>query len=297
MAKAPKRSRPFNWGNKRRRKVNRPSSSCGCSATPGSSKSTESSCGCGPPSVRTAVVVLGHRLNRDGSPTAILASRVEACVGLADGDDVACIVLSGGDAARVGKSEARAMKELYLAIRTGGEPPAAGGGAEPEMVPEVILEEGSASTVWNAIFCLPLLRYKGVGRVVLVTSDFHMPRAAMTFEAICPEMEVSRHPVPIPVPYPHDLHGVDKALSPLDRMRQEYDFCRDPKRLSNYLVGQARSVGLVPNQRARQCRDELEEIMNATHGNHDKTALIHVDYSKTADHDKDEEDTPVEVHV
>ena len=47
----------------------------------------------------------------------------------------------------------------------------------------MLLEEQSLTTYENALYSAPLLRERGIGRVLLVTSAFHMPRAVAVFEA------------------------------------------------------------------------------------------------------------------
>ena len=46
----------------------------------------------------------------------------------------------------------------------------------------IALESESWNTVQNATFCVPILRKAGVGHVILITSDFHMPRVRAIFE-------------------------------------------------------------------------------------------------------------------
>jgi len=79
------------------------------------------------------------------------------------------ILLAGGVDSRIGGiSEAASMR---LFIRDLGVPDAA-----------LILESGSANTRENAIRVVEMLKELQVGRVLLVTSALHMPRAKRQFE-------------------------------------------------------------------------------------------------------------------
>mmetsp|Transcript_29182 Transcript_29182/g.86647 ORF Transcript_29182/g.86647 Transcript_29182/m.86647 type:complete len:247 (-) Transcript_29182:63-803(-) len=120
----------------------------------------------------SAVVVLGQSLNPDRSPPETLIHRVKmACVAFQELPE-ARVVLTGGDPMQVGVTEAAVMDTL---LRRGC-----------QVSPALISQEDKArSTVQNALFSAEMLRDAGgVRRVTLVTSDFHMPRAAYTFEAV-----------------------------------------------------------------------------------------------------------------
>ena len=46
----------------------------------------------------------------------------------------------------------------------------------------VVIEDQAKNTVENALLCLPLLQQYNISHVVLVTSDYHMPRSRLLFE-------------------------------------------------------------------------------------------------------------------
>ena len=77
------------------------------------------------------------------------------------------LLLSGG-AGGNGRSEAQGMRVFAYAL-----------GVAPE---HILLEETSRNTAENARFSAELLRERGVGRVLLVTSAMHMARAKVFFE-------------------------------------------------------------------------------------------------------------------
>lgn len=48
----------------------------------------------------------------------------------------------------------------------------------------VIIEDKAQNSIENALNSLPVLQSKGVQHVVLVTSDYHMPRCRLLFELV-----------------------------------------------------------------------------------------------------------------
>jgi uncharacterized SAM-binding protein YcdF (DUF218 family) len=53
----------------------------------------------------------------------------------------------------------------------------------------IITETQSSDTHQHAIYVPPLLRQRGVKRVLLVTSAMHMPRSMLVFRKQCPDIE------------------------------------------------------------------------------------------------------------
>ena len=97
----------------------------------------------------TAVVVLGQSLNPDGSYPATLSARVRAAADIlsrlssSTPASSPLVILSGGNAAGVGMSEARCMLELLFP-----------GSLKP--TPEVLLEENSLTTCRHSASTLQL---------------------------------------------------------------------------------------------------------------------------------------------
>lgn len=87
------------------------------------------------------------------------------------------LVLVSGGALRDSPSEAVQMRDL---LRVMGVPPRA-----------VLLEEQSLDTYQNALFSAQLLHERGLRRILLVTSAFHMRRAAAVFRAQGLEVEAA----------------------------------------------------------------------------------------------------------
>lgn len=154
---------------------------------------------------RAAIVVLGQSLNPDGSPPSTLLSRVRTAAEEWRADPSALMVLSGGDPARTGISEAEIMLGLlreHIDVN----------------MSRCVLEAKSNTTVGNAVLCLPTLEKEGVRRVRLVSSEFHLPRARYLFEAVLvahgmTAMDVIGVPVTTPPPLPTDVGVNAKPLS------------------------------------------------------------------------------------
>jgi hypothetical protein len=167
------------------------------------------------------IVVLGQSLNPDGNPPPTLLSRIEtAATAWRESHTTSppTIILSGGDPANTGKSEAKIMEELLL-LR----------GVPQEFI---ILEEKSQNTIQNAHFCLPLLQNLGVDQIILVTSDFHLPRASYLFEAYFSfkQVQVDQMLMPAKTPPPRENDVGINAMPLVDRLHMEKRF------LLNYVV-------------------------------------------------------------
>ncbi len=155
------------------------------------------------------MVVLGCRVEGDGTPSAALARRIErAHVGFVVGQ-APRIVASGGRRWR-GLPEAEAIRRVLVA-----------GGVDPRAVS---LELRSNDTLENARFASALVRRSSGRRIAVVTCDWHMPRALACFRVYGFDAE----PWPAPSPPPPWGRRVRRRLHeavawPLQRLRAAGD--------------------------------------------------------------------------
>lgn len=109
-----------------------------------------------------AAIVFGAGLRRDGSPTAILRDRVETAVALYHSNRVAKLLLSG-DNRYIEYNEPLAMKTYALELGV------------PEE--DLVLDYAGRRTYDT---CVRAREIFGLEQALLVTQDFHLPRAIFT---------------------------------------------------------------------------------------------------------------------
>lgn len=114
-----------------------------------------------------AIVVLGAPLRGDGALSVVLEERVRAGVALWRAGVAPLVVLSGGRTRGAARAESEAMAEVALAL---GLPATA-----------LVVESESRSTYENAHRVAELLGARGLSRVLLVTTPFHLRRAVRWF--------------------------------------------------------------------------------------------------------------------
>ena len=126
-----------------------------------------------------AIVVLGGTLHipsgvHHSSGIIATSDRLLMALRLYHAGKAPVVIVSGGNNPLSGEvreqSEAQAMR---LLLEEWGIPDAA-----------IQVESGSINTRENAVFSHQLLVARGIGRIILVTSAFHMPRAAATFRKV-----------------------------------------------------------------------------------------------------------------
>lgn len=111
-------------------------------------------------SKRTVVIVLGNRLNDDGSITAIQEERLRLAMEIEEEFNPDYFILSGGPANPIpGVTEALAMYN-YLVEK----------GFNKE---KLVLEPNSYSTVENAKYSVPLAKQLGAERIIVCSSAYH----------------------------------------------------------------------------------------------------------------------------
>ncbi len=121
-----------------------------------------------------AIVVLGCRVARDGTPSIAMRRRVGYAVSLYREGRAPRIVMTGGQGEDEPLSEARAAAKL---AEDQGVPPEA-----------IVLEEESQSTEQNAEFARRAL---GQGEVLVVSDAYHVTRGARVFERYFDEVDAT----------------------------------------------------------------------------------------------------------
>jgi hypothetical protein len=156
------------------------------------------------------IVVLGQSLNpSNGTPPATLHSRIEAAARQWKLNSEIILILCGGDTARTGRSEALIMRDLLLPL-----------GVENS---SIILEDQSLNTLQNAYYSYPILQDLKAQEIILLSSEFHLPRAKYLFESFFLYMSSLGKPlvkiqsiVPAYTPPPHPTdEGINQL--PLER--------------------------------------------------------------------------------
>lgn len=110
---------------------------------------------------KTVLIVLGNRLNDDGSITKYQIERLEMALEIINKYNPVKVILSGGIANPVpNKSEAEAMEEYLL-----------NKGIEPSLL---IKEDKSHSTGENALYSVPIAKELGADTIIVCTSDYHL---------------------------------------------------------------------------------------------------------------------------
>ncbi|HTI35263.1 MAG TPA: YdcF family protein [Miltoncostaea sp.] len=108
------------------------------------------------------VAVLGFSARRSGDLHPVCAARVRLAGELATADDV--VLLSGWARAPGAASEAELMRRAWRGAAA-----------------RVLLDDGARHTAENAVHAARVAREFGAGEVLVVTSRWHAPRAALFF--------------------------------------------------------------------------------------------------------------------
>ena len=161
---------------------------------------------------RCVVTVLGLALQPGGLPSRQLNDRCTYAAKVAKEQD-ATIIPTGADPARVGVTEAKVMAGLLKEE-----------GVEAD---KIFLEEEALNTTGNAFHVLRMVeeervkRGEEVVRLVVVTSRYHMPRAAWLFRVIADvlqaKVELGQAPVPLGEGRDAEAEDVRRELSILSK--------------------------------------------------------------------------------
>lgn len=122
-----------------------------------------------PGSTQGVAVVLGQSLRPDGKPPQVLLDRALKAKDLLKEGKVSRIIVTGGDPAGVGRTEAFEMRKVLV-----------NAGIPQEVIIQESQAETTAENAWYALRWIP----KGTGHFYIVTSDFHMPRATYIFQEV-----------------------------------------------------------------------------------------------------------------
>ena len=127
--------------------------------------------------VNSVIAVLGLALEPNGEPSPELKQRCKWAADLLQESLDSVIIVTGGDPAKVGITEAKVMKMLLVSR-----------GVDEE---KIILEEQAFDTASNAYYTLSIgsrISSESTLRIKLVTSGFHMQRSAWLFRQIANAM-------------------------------------------------------------------------------------------------------------
>ncbi|MEA3276164.1 MAG: YdcF family protein [Pseudomonadota bacterium] len=123
-----------------------------------------------------AIVVLGGMVSGPAAPRVDLqvseaVDRLLHAAALFEAGKAPVVIASGGGIAWLGAVEPEAVSMKALLLRLG--------------VPDeaVVMETQSRNTAENALYAAEILREREIGKVLLVTSALHMPRAMKLFRA------------------------------------------------------------------------------------------------------------------
>ena len=108
------------------------------------------------------VAVLGFSARRGGGLHPVCAARVQRAGELATADDV--VLLSGWARPRGARSEAELMRRAWRGAAA-----------------RILLDDGARHTAENAVHAARVARELGAAEVLVVTSRWHAPRAALLF--------------------------------------------------------------------------------------------------------------------
>lgn len=135
-----------------------------------------------PKASKEVVIVLGQGLNPDGAPPCSLLNRAKKAAALSCERGGLPIIATGGDPMCVGTTEAEVMRAELLKL-----------GVPGAFITMECRSRVTVQNAWEAFSLIPV----GCIRVLLVTSEFHMPRAAYIFEAVFAfrgsAFEIERH--------------------------------------------------------------------------------------------------------
>lgn len=115
----------------------------------------------------SVVIILGCKVNPDGSPSLMLQNRLEAATAYLNANENCVCVVSGGQGANEPRTEAETMREYLIASGISAD--------------RILTEDKSSSTDENIAFSLAVLEENSLdaSSVAIVTDAFHQLRASI----------------------------------------------------------------------------------------------------------------------
>lgn len=133
-------------------------------------------------------LTLGALVNPDGQPSAALAARCDAAIGVLNANPASRAILCGGQGGDEPRTEAEAMQDYMVSH-----------GADPE---RLILEDKSSTTIENIANAKKLLP-EGAS-IAVITNDYHLARA----RRLLAHAGLGDAGVPAKTPYPSQWAAV-----------------------------------------------------------------------------------------
>ena len=133
------------------------------------------------PKTCDAIVVLGYRLNDDGTADPEMLGRAEKAAEVWKAGVAARIITCGGPTGKSGRTEAEVLKEELVSF-----------GVDEKCV---VLEDKSMITTENIVNAQKILG-EGKKTIALVTSDYHIFRSALLAKRV--GYKVKKYPAPTP---------------------------------------------------------------------------------------------------
>ena len=148
---------------------------------------------------KVAIIILGEKLLASGDPSEILLQRSRAAASL----QKACLpqnvvfIASGADVAGIGSPDKTEARVILKTLKDEGVVRRVFGSKEGVLMYE---EKSSGNTIENAFFVKKMLRttpaLTDIETVILVTSDFHLPRSVVFFQCMLADMNIQLLAVP-----------------------------------------------------------------------------------------------------
>ena len=150
------------------------------------------------------IICLGQKLYNNQTLPISLLSRIDkvidtidkSAIYMTDKNETISIIFSGSDTASCGITEAEAMHISYIEMIKSYP-------TIQDITTNIILEQKSRNTIENAIYCKDITTSNCYKKILLVTNEFHMPRARLLFEYVYQNINTSIEIICIPANSKH----------------------------------------------------------------------------------------------